>query len=761
MREKPRERGRGDGWREGGKVYQNGRNFSKKGNRIMEGEVTTLYFTNFPDHLTVADLWEKFACFWRVDEVYIPSKLDRKGNRFGFVRFWEVQNVEKLLSKIEGIWFDTYKLRANLAMHRRDDKPEKKGKQANIHPTPVLRDGGEVRKGVSFKHSLMNEDLLNQKTDKERVGVKNPVNYNNNQNEKQRLDGTMEVEVVEENLKKLENCWVGKLWNHEDVDKIQFKIWMEGFQTVNATWLGLDLILLSSGTKDGVKNAVECNTDWWSRVFVEIKPWTPLSRPRGRRVWVRIFGTPLHVWGEDCFNKVVWRFAKFVKMDEATEKQQRLDFARVQVLINYWGKIDESVDIRVGDDLFVLRVVEEQSTEVMKMEAGVCEPMNRAESNASIGFLEKRWAADDDGLQDDWSGASSPARPLRLASNVVAVGPLDNSFQQQLPSDTPVHVDISLGGNEGIFQIPNRVLSEEIQKNKMEKVIVVVPDTPVEAEGVGAAVDLVGCRELGTGQQLIGLGVEMREVKEVGLCRGKEKVCLGQEVYGPGDLLKGSCSLWAHPNTFGPLRQFVQQEGETIHRATDAEVARLDLLEELNKSKPLVGGPGVTTISRDFVCRRKGVANSKKKNKKKNNKANSNNQGVTKCIRFASAVKGARRTKQNKRSGANPTLPEGATQASDPIQDSADTMIQEQGGDTQAVSDVNSYNCNSLVDGVFRGEQINSVNYRIQAERLFNIGMNLGISSNEDRISMVERLIDSEGVEIEPEEGVGDAGVDQ
>jgi hypothetical protein len=38
--------------------------------------------------------------------------------------------------------------------------------------------------------------------------------------------------------------------------------------------------------------------------------------------------------------------------------------------------------------------------------------------------------------------------------------------------------------------------------------------------------------------------------------------------------------------------------------------------------------------------------------------------------------------------------------------------------------------------------------YRIEVERLFNIGMNMGVTTNAERISLVERLIDLEDKEV-------------
>jgi hypothetical protein len=380
-------------------------------------------------------------------------KLDRKGSRFGFVRFWEVQNVESLLRKLEEIWFDTYKLGANLAMHTRGGEYEGKGKHADYKPKTWPRhEGGEVKHGISFKQTLVNGNLDSQNNEKKGKECANTPYTKKRRQANQFLDSTMEVTVVEENLKRYESCWVGKLWEQDQTENIQFKIWMEGYQTIKATTLGLDLVLLSSNTQDGVKKAVEGNTDWWSRVFIEIRPWSPILRPRGRRVWVRIFGTPLHVWGEDCFSKVVCKFGRFVKMDEPTKEQQRLEFARVQVLLNGWHTIDEQIDIRVGGEVFVMKMVEEQEAAMVKSSERVFGSTNQCESNTSIGTPVRRWVEeeDEDGLNGDWSGWSVPERPLNLNSNVAMVGPVDFSNIQQLPDTSkPVPVKISMGREEG------------------------------------------------------------------------------------------------------------------------------------------------------------------------------------------------------------------------------------------------------------------------------------------------------------------------
>jgi hypothetical protein len=142
----------------------------------------------------------------------------------------------------------------------------------------------------------------------------------------------------------------------------------------------------------------------------------------------------------------------------------------------------------------------------------------------------------------------------------------------------------------------------------------------------------------------------------------------------------------------------------------------------------------------------------------KQKKKNAKKQGATKCVRFANAVQNARRPKHDGKGLSSAQTPDEATQSSDPIQTPSGLADREVAICAPVLSDMNSFNNEILVDGSMRCDnQVDPNNFRIEAERLFNIGMNLGISSNEDRILMVERLIDSKGAEVL----VGDEEVDQ
>ncbi|KAK7276034.1 hypothetical protein RIF29_17165 [Crotalaria pallida] len=59
------------------------------------------FFTNFPDEYNIVDLWKCFSAVGKVGEVFVPTKLDRLGKRFGFVRFSDQCNLARLEDKLK------------------------------------------------------------------------------------------------------------------------------------------------------------------------------------------------------------------------------------------------------------------------------------------------------------------------------------------------------------------------------------------------------------------------------------------------------------------------------------------------------------------------------------------------------------------------------------------------------------------------------------------------------------------------------------
>lgn len=94
---------------------------SNSGRQLTPWQVTTFFFSHFPNSYGERDMWKIFQRWGRVVEVFISRKLNRWGNRFGFVRFSDVKNVSKLEFGLVAIRIGSMKLYANLPRYWKND----------------------------------------------------------------------------------------------------------------------------------------------------------------------------------------------------------------------------------------------------------------------------------------------------------------------------------------------------------------------------------------------------------------------------------------------------------------------------------------------------------------------------------------------------------------------------------------------------------------------------------------------------------------
>ena len=68
----------------------------------------SIYFTNFPDFWEVYHFWEVFKPYGVVDDIFIPKKRNVRGQRFGFIKFLSIVDVESLLLSLNLIWIGSF-----------------------------------------------------------------------------------------------------------------------------------------------------------------------------------------------------------------------------------------------------------------------------------------------------------------------------------------------------------------------------------------------------------------------------------------------------------------------------------------------------------------------------------------------------------------------------------------------------------------------------------------------------------------------------
>ncbi|KAL4591522.1 hypothetical protein LXL04_004490 [Taraxacum kok-saghyz] len=98
---------------------------------------TSLFITNFLHSIKPNDIWTVASRMGHVVDVYISPHLSRVGKRFGFVRFVEVSDIQRIIAMLNDTWFGFYKLFAAVPRYPQETKhdPKPKQQQPFMHAT--------------------------------------------------------------------------------------------------------------------------------------------------------------------------------------------------------------------------------------------------------------------------------------------------------------------------------------------------------------------------------------------------------------------------------------------------------------------------------------------------------------------------------------------------------------------------------------------------------------------------------------------------
>jgi hypothetical protein len=201
----------------------------------------------------------------------------------------------------------------------------------------------------------------------------------------------------------------------------------------------------------------------------------------------------------------------------------------------------------------------------------------------------------------------------------------------------------------------------------------------------------------------------------------------------------------------GPLNSVLDREFASVNRLKDKQIAYL-AWQENNFLLPCPDGASSELClqprptSREVVGRKKATVDF---------------VGLTKCERFVQAVRGSKGKRRGRKKGRKFVSDMRNEEQEDSISNDSQELNGNLRGGKRSVVPISSLQIVLTEGESNRIHDVESVAYRIEAERLFNIGLNLGCSTNEERIVMIERLIDLEEKEGEVVVVSGDDEVDQ
>jgi hypothetical protein len=134
---------------------------------------------------------------------------------------------------------------------------------------------------------------------------------------------------------------------------------------------------------------------------------------------------------------------------------------------------------------------------------------------------------------------------------------------------------------------------------------------------------------------------------------------------------------------------------------------------------------------------------------------------LPKCERFGQAVRGGKGGRRGRKKGRKLVSVVRNGELEDFISNESQDLASNLVGGNRRMVPISSLHVVLTEGESNRIHDVGSTAYRIEAERLFNTGVNLGCTTNEERISMIDRLIDLEEKEDNVVEVLGEDEVDQ
>ena len=296
-------------------------------------------------------LFQRWA---RVKEVFISRRLNRWGRRFGFVRFFTVDNAVSLERDLDRYYIGNRKLYVNLPRYQRDgyerkrvEPKEFKGLRSggDVHPNGQ-RKGKEVWREKSGKEGHMNGNVTQSYADVVRKRTQD-----------QWRGPSLTTKAL--TLPWMTNSLVGRMTAELNFELLQEECFKGGMNMFMVRYLGDNLVLMTPKAEERIEDIVKLNNEWFECIFEDIKPWTASCVAGYKIVWVRCYGLPLPLWSKECLLKVVGEVATLVDVDEATLAWENLEYAWIRVRVLQSSKVEMSKGFRINGVVYNINIVEE------------------------------------------------------------------------------------------------------------------------------------------------------------------------------------------------------------------------------------------------------------------------------------------------------------------------------------------------------------------------------------------------------------------
>nr|GEY64125.1 ATPase, AAA-type, core [Tanacetum cinerariifolium] len=290
---------------------------------------TSIFVTNFPDSFTAKDLFHTCAAYGHVVDSYIPFKKSKTRKRFGFVRFINVFNVDRLVNNICTIWVGKLKIHANIIRFQRSLKTITNPVSANTRPK-------SKDLGVSSSSNLYVNVL---KSHHSPIEVEPP---------------TLVLDSDCLQVKDMGNSVMGRVKELASLTNIKTAFSNEGFVDFKIRYLGELRVWLEFASAD-VKKLFLDNV-WVNSWFLVLKEGSLNFVPESRIVWIDVEGVPFKLWSNNTFKRISSKWGVVLDFDDQDDTY--FHSKCICVLTKYPKTVSENFKIIFKGEIFWIHAKE-------------------------------------------------------------------------------------------------------------------------------------------------------------------------------------------------------------------------------------------------------------------------------------------------------------------------------------------------------------------------------------------------------------------
>ncbi|KAI3699126.1 hypothetical protein L2E82_43186 [Cichorium intybus] len=351
-------------------------------------------------------LWRVCMRYGRIVDAFVPSKKDRMGVKFGFVRFLNDNNIQDILYKLNGIAFNGRYLKANVARYSRSYKvagDERKQEFTNENDMRKNERFFDKQKGFEVRRNMSFRDVV--------VGNASYIPISHKRNENSQVGSTCNGE---KSLK----------INIPDTLKIEYYGWLKS--CLIGELKDLDMLSKYFSNHRVASAFLSEHRESWSYWFVWLNKWDWSYCTSYRALWIKVFGVLIAYWDHVTFQVIASNFVKVLISVECNSDATNFSFGRLCILTVRMKNLNVD-NIKDEDESY--------------SDDGVSDTLSK-DSNGESSFVE------------DFDNLNSDDELFMKHDNVPlnTINEEDGTSKVQKVQDDDLEVSNKVNGNEGALE---------------------------------------------------------------------------------------------------------------------------------------------------------------------------------------------------------------------------------------------------------------------------------------------------------------------